>query len=143
MQKYYIFLLKEEVYRDYFYKTGLLNRFFHAYLFYPKRNDLKKQFNYITRHIPVDLSTSIQNNLAITSPVGNPLQSNNHLIDGIAVKERWIEIKCESLAMASLLLYQWLEQIERSCFVIEQNGERHGWLSPLKKNSRLEVMEQS
>ncbi|MCZ0704493.1 uncharacterized protein YlxP (DUF503 family) [Natronobacillus azotifigens] len=138
MRKYYIFFLQEEVYRDYFYKTSLLNQFFQAYLFNPNRKDLQQQFRYITRETPTDWVRSLKEKRMLNQQYLT--ETNEYSIEEISVQERWIEISCESLAMVSFFFFHWLEQIDQNCFVIEQDGHRHGWLSPLKKTYRLQMV---
>lgn len=45
MIRYHIFLVEDDVYFDFFYKTDLLNQFFTKYMSDPNREDLRKQFN--------------------------------------------------------------------------------------------------
>lgn len=113
MIRYHIFLVEDDVYFDFFYKTELLNYFFTDYMSEPNREDLKKQFNYITCPIPHDeIEQSGQN---------------------IYLSERIITVfSNQELIMDNYFLAQ-LEKLDRHCFIVDHTNNKYGWLTP-KKN---------
>ncbi|SEN48774.1 Protein of unknown function [Amphibacillus marinus] len=111
MYHYYLFIVEEEVYQDYFYKSGIIARFFKAYLNSPSRWDLSKQFMYITKRIPI-----------------NKLSSK---IKFETINERIISLtQVHQLPFNSKLISE-LELVDRHCFVVDNTQARYGWISPM------------
>ncbi|CQR47599.1 hypothetical protein BN1058_01926 [Paraliobacillus sp. PM-2] len=140
MQRYYMFFLEQDVQMSYFYKSDILCRFFRSFLTQPNREDLQEQFRYITRLIKFDdLFHFIENEIPIQS---STLFNHFHRseIDSISspnIEHRWVEVEFDSLQRAYTLFFQWLEQFDSCCFVVEKNGNNYGWLSPMKKQALL------
>lgn len=113
MIRYHIFLVEDDVYFDFFYKTELLNYFFTDYMAEPNREDLKKQFNYITCPIPHE--------------------EFDHTEQNVYLSERIITVfSNQPLIMDNHFLAQ-LEKLDRHCFIVDHSNNKYGWLTP-KKN---------
>ncbi|MFB1049480.1 sporulation inhibitor of replication protein SirA [Paraliobacillus sp. JSM ZJ581] len=140
MQKYYLFFLEQEVRISYFYKSDILCRFFHSFLTQPYRRDLQKQFRYITRLIEIDnLFHFIENEMPHqSSRLLNDLKKNKIESSASAqVEKRWVEVEFDSLQRAYTQFFQWLEQFDSCCFIIEKSGRNYGWLTTMKKHPLL------
>lgn len=140
MQKYYMFFLEPEVQANYFYKSDILCRFFHSFLTQPYRMDLQEQFRYITRLIEIeDLFRFIENEVPNESSELLSEFKINKVDYAIPdqIKKRWVEVEFDSLQRAYIHFFQWLEQFDSCCFIVEKSGHNYGWLSPIKKQALL------
>ncbi|HHU20232.1 MAG TPA: sporulation inhibitor of replication protein SirA [Bacilli bacterium] len=113
MIRYHIFLVEDDVYFDFFYKTELLNYFFTDYMAEPNQEDLKKQFNYITCPIPHNEFDQMKQNVYLSERIitvfsNQPLIMDNHFLTQ-------------------------LEKLDRHCFIVDHTNNKYGWLTP-KKN---------
>ncbi|WP_067843657.1 sporulation inhibitor of replication protein SirA [Amphibacillus sediminis] len=120
MHCYYIFFVKDDVYQDYFFKTDLVAHFFCSYLREPNREDLNRQFYFITQ--------AIHKNALKALP-----QNHNQ---SIHFKERMLTIYRNESLLNDYHLLQHLEDRHRPCFILDLTNQDYGWLTPL--NSRKE-----
>lgn len=112
MMRYHIFLVEDDVYFDYFYKTQVLHQFFMEYMAEPNRADLKKQFSYVTCPIPHD-----------------EMDNNNQ---NIYLSERIITVFVEHELILDNYFITQLEKTDRHCFIINHTQSSYGWLRPNK-----------
>lgn len=113
MIRYHIFLIEDDVYHEYFYKTDLLSRFFNAYMAEPNRVDLKRPFLYITCPIP-----------------HHELDQTNQYI---YLSDRIITVFSNKQLILDNHFLEQLEKIDRHCFIVDHTNNNYGWLTP-KKN---------
>jgi len=112
MMRYHIFLIEDDVYFDYFYKTDLLFEFLSEYMEEPSRIDLKKQFQYITCEIPHDeISYSEQS---------------------VYISDRIITVFADQESILDTQFISTLDKIDRHCFIINDSNNNYGWLKPNK-----------
>lgn len=112
MIRYHIFLVEDDVYFDFFYKTDLLNQFFTKYMSDPNREDLRKQFNYITCPVPRDQINTTKQNIYITERIITVFSNQQLILDNHFLNQ--------------------LEKLDRHCFIVDHTNKKYGWLTPKK-----------
>lgn len=112
MIRYHIFLIEDEVYQDYFFRTHLLKRFFNAYMTEPNRADLKRQFRFMTCPIPTDKVDQTKHSIYVNDRIITVFLDNDLIYDPKLLKQ--------------------LEKLNHHCFIIEHTNENYGWLTPRK-----------
>ncbi len=137
--------MKENVANHFYYKSDILYRFLKEYQFNSNRTDLIKQYHYITNTFPVD---SLINNIvdhhqnAQINRRDNYIEisMNGHFIS-LHIFEKHIKFRCEVLHEAEVLLFPILRLFHPYLFIISNDLEDYGWISPVK-NEREQKLEQ-
>lgn len=135
MYEYSVIWIKEDIAKHYFHKSDILYRFIKAYQKNHDRTDLKKQYDYITNDFPetalISHMKKYLNNVSVQ--VEGPqikLNKNLHLIS-LHISEKHLKFRCETLQDAEETLFPILRQFQSILFIIGNNIENYGWISPV------------
>ncbi|CDQ39915.1 MULTISPECIES: sporulation inhibitor of replication protein SirA [Virgibacillus] len=141
MYTYSIFWIKEEVATHYFHKSGILYRFFKDYQTDPEREDLSKQFKFITyefnENVVIDY---LKKNETFTMMK----QDNHHTLKiynketyiSLHMSEKQLKFRCKTLQDAEALLFPMLRQFQPLLFIVGDNIQNFGWIAPLLRYSK-------
>src|SRR5699024_5424737 len=107
------------------------------------RQDLSLQFNYITNNFQSDISYSVISQLNNMDSIRifkdeNQLEiySDNHYLS-LYVHKNQLKFHCESLYETENILFPALRFFEPYLFIINQNADEYGWLSPDKNKINI------
>lgn len=141
MHLYYVYAVKDEIAKEYYYKTELLFRFFQEYHNHSHKDLYKLQFSFITKPFPEHSLVCLLKN--------SPRYNHRKLIEGKKVT-KWVEtrgiieitkemclIQCNSFMEAEQILFQKLRMIDRCFFIAEYHFQQYGWISPQRKEMLL------
>lgn len=135
MYEYSIFWVVDEIANHYFHKSDFLYRFFREFQSNQERKDLKKQYDYITNDFTKDILISHMKNHYQKSPslqIKGPqieIYKNKQYI-ALHISEKHLRFRCETLQDAEELLFPVLRQFQLSLFIIGNNIQNYGWISP-------------
>ncbi|UJL48017.1 sporulation inhibitor of replication protein SirA [Virgibacillus sp. NKC19-16] len=137
MYEYSIFWIKEDVAKHYFYKSGILYRFMRDYQKNQNRADLKIQHDYIINRFPKNILIShikryCRENYIVFQLERSHIQlhKNKQLIS-LHISEKHLKFRCETLEDAEEFLFPMLRQFQPILFIIGNNIENYGWISPI------------
>lgn len=137
MYEYSIIWIKEAVAKHYFYKSGILYRFLKDYQKKQNRSDLKVQYDYITNCFPKNVLTShikrycMENQIAIRMEGSHIRLHKNKQLISLHISEKHLKFRCETLEDAEEFLFPMLRQFQPILFIIGNNIENFGWISPM------------
>lgn len=138
LNTYSIYPIKSEFAERYYFRSGILYRFFKQYHENNKNQVIDNQFNEITSFFsPKELNTKIKslyNNKATVKDGNNSIEieQDKHCIS-LHICEKQIEFRCDMLQDAEVLLFPILQLFHPSLFVLDNNLNNYGWISPVKK----------
>ncbi|MBM7552642.1 sporulation inhibitor of replication protein SirA [Thalassobacillus pellis] len=140
MHLYYVYAMKEEVSKEYYYKTELLFRFLKEYHRNSQLELYKLQFHFITEPFPL---------IDLVRILTRYPRERMSLIHGRKLT-KWVEkrgiieitndmclIQCESFMEAEQMLFQKLRDIDGCFFIAEFHLDHYGWVSPQRKEMLL------
>lgn len=137
VNKYSIFWIKEEVAQRYFYKSDILYRFLKSYQSNKGRQDLSKQYNYITHNFPEEalIEHIKKNNHSISIKTLSDKQKmtlykNNQYIL-LYVYDSHLTFLSKSLHEAEYLLFPILRTFHPLLFIMSHTHINYGWISPV------------
>lgn len=145
MRNYYIYLLKEDVAYDYFWKERLIYDLFVEKL---QANEpeysqlLEKQINYITSSISViDISRFIDKNLKVdTNYNEETLQfiytvhsKTLHSSAKLEINSRYIKLTAEGSYDAEATFFEAIRKYNSCFFAMDFENYDFGWLKPIKQ----------
>jgi hypothetical protein len=140
MQKYYLYSIEEKFFHHYYHKTKLLYKFFIQFQLNPTDPITEKQFNYITKSIPIsEIYQYLKNvsDLQLTFIEDRLLIQKDQAQIMIEYKEREWLIYSISVFEVEDLLFTYLRGIKPSFFVLNKQLTQYGWLSYAKKEILL------
>ncbi|HET6872204.1 MAG TPA: sporulation inhibitor of replication protein SirA [Sporolactobacillaceae bacterium] len=150
MRRYDLYIIDDEVARDFFGKEPKLNQLFHA-AFYEKqpehRLQLERQVNYITKTIPMfRLKTLLQRTLKDVTDYtveANDWELTLRSKDCKRVMRLQLDQKkCVLWSSGDLLtetlIFDRLREIDPYFLAVDRANERCGWLQPIKLVHRME-----
>ncbi|WP_404452722.1 sporulation inhibitor of replication protein SirA [Virgibacillus necropolis] len=138
MNTYSIYPIKKEFARRYYYRSDILYRFLKQYHENNKNQVINDQFKEITCFFSTkELNTKIKslyNNKAIVKDGNNSveIEQDNHYIS-LHISEKQIDFRCDMLQDAEVLLFPILKLFHPSLFVLDNNYNNYGWISPVTK----------
>lgn len=133
LHEYVIHWIRREFAHHYFYKSDILYRFIKEYENNLNRDDLKKQYEYVTN----DFSKSsiircirqfIKNKGSITVNGNHLFLMDSHTSIDLHVFEKQIYLKCENLIDAEELLFPALRTLQPYLFITGVNLDNYGWM---------------
>lgn len=137
LEVYYIYSMKQQVARHYYYKSDLLFRFLATCACKIEQEDIMRQFTYVTHTIQarqiVRFIKSISHSVTIKQ--NNELDfklSNGEQMVRLSVQKTYIKVTCSSIFDAEQLLFQPLRSFPNYLFVVHANKHVYGWISILK-----------
>jgi hypothetical protein len=137
MKEYKIYWIKEEFARHYYYKSDILYRFLREFHSQKYRVDLVSQFDFITESFPKDSLTlqllrKPQNKLQNEKNIDIVDIKDKHSLISLHIEEKQIKFRCETLQDAETLLFPSLRQFHPFLFIIDDDYENYGWISPVR-----------
>ena len=143
MKEYSIYLIKEEFAKHYYYKSDILYRFLREYHIKQSRKDLVTQFNFITESFPKDsllsqLLRQSKNTFNKKRNGGIIELGNKHSFISLHIDEKQIKFRCETLQDAESLLFPVLRRFHPFIFIIDNQYENFGWISPVRTSYNVE-----
>ncbi|WP_026907543.1 sporulation inhibitor of replication protein SirA [Paucisalibacillus globulus] len=143
MKEYKIYWIKEEFAKHYYYKSDILYRFIREYHSKHSRNDLVTQFNFITESFPKYSLTSQllrqSNNTFNREQNGDYIELGNKKgFISLHIDEKQIKFRCETLQDAESLLFPVLRRFHPFIFIIDNQYENFGWISPVRTSYNVE-----
>lgn len=148
LNTYSIYSIKKEYALRYYYKSDILYRFLKQYHENNQNHLIGDQFDAISSFFSVKvLNTKIKslyNNKAIVKDGNNSIEieQDNHYI-ALHIGEKQIDFRCDMLLDAEVLLFPILQLFHPSLFVLDNNLNNYGWISPVTKmKDRLYLQEQ-
>ncbi|WP_188455615.1 sporulation inhibitor of replication protein SirA [Virgibacillus oceani] len=138
MGNYSIYWIKEEFAYRYFHKRDILYRFMKEYRLNSDRADLAKQYHFITNTFPqAALITHIKDyhqSSVTTNLQGNFLElfNDKHYIS-LHIHKKHLNFRCEMLHDAEKLLFPALRSFHPFLFIMGNDMEDYGWISPVTK----------
>ena len=142
LDEYSIFWIKKEFAYHYSHKSDILFRFIRSYQENEKRQDLSGQYNYITNHFPrrklIHHVTQFCDRRDKIKIHDHQLEiSNNHRYLALHIYEKQLTFYCDSLDTAEDLLFPILRSFHPFLFIIGNNLENYGWISPITKRRQF------
>jgi hypothetical protein len=137
LKEYKVYWIKEEFAKHYYYKSDILYRFLQEYHLQKQRNDLRMQFNFVTESFPKDplISQLIRQprNTYRKDYNGESLSiGNKQELITLHIEEKHIKFRCETLQDAESLLFPTLRRFHPFLFIVDDNSDNYGWISPAK-----------
>lgn len=137
MKEYKVYWIKEEFAKHYYYKCDILFRFLKEHYYNQLRNDLLMQFNFITENFPKDplisqLIRQPKNTLRREYSMDKLEIGNKREFISLHIEEKHIKFRCETLQDAEALLFPTLRRFHPYLFIIDNDYENYGWISPAK-----------
>ncbi|QDP40285.1 sporulation inhibitor of replication protein SirA [Radiobacillus deserti] len=136
MLEYLIYWIKPEFSSHYFYRSGIMYRFFQEYE--SSYNDyLQLQFDFVTRRFPIqDVIWLLQKEFPQFQ-----WQRDGSLMRGtfrgkqlsMYASSRRLYVSTEDYQLADQVLFQTLKKYDSSFFVIEKHTSNYGWVAPIKQ----------
>ncbi|WP_161493861.1 sporulation inhibitor of replication protein SirA [Virgibacillus necropolis] len=138
MNTYSIYSIKSEFAERYYYRSDILYRFFKQYHENSKNKVIEDQFKEITSFFSTkELNTKIKtlyNNKAIVKDGNNSIEiEQDKYYISLHISEKQIEFRCDMLQDAEMLLFPILQLFHPSLFVLDNNLNNYGWISPVIK----------
>lgn len=139
MNEYTGFWIKEEFAYHYFHKSDILYRFIRDYQQDKNRNDLAMQYYYITNSFSKSSLIShikrYRQHRTNIETVGDQLKIHKNMqAMSLHIHEKHLKFRCETLHDAEDLLFPALRLFHPFLFIIENNLENYGWISPITMN---------
>ncbi|MFG6120742.1 MULTISPECIES: sporulation inhibitor of replication protein SirA [Thalassobacillus] len=141
MHLYYVYAVKEEISKEYYYKTELLFRFFQEYHNNSHIDLYRMQFQFITKSFPDSTLIHLLKEDAGFDPKEFLEEEKmtkwveTHGI--IEITNEMCLIQCDSLMDAEQLLFHKLRMIDHCFFIAEYANRQYGWISPQRKEMLL------
>ncbi|GEN30518.1 hypothetical protein HNQ35_001149 [Cerasibacillus quisquiliarum] len=148
MRIYSIYWIKETFTKHFFYKSDIVYRFIKTY-HATKRDDLVKQFHYITHSfsqtkVHSQLNKHLSNNYQIQYEGNSIMISSSDKTITLYIFEKYIVLYCQSLADAETILFPIFRLLDFNFFILSHTHHHFGWMSSLMdkkdKISRNEVL---
>lgn len=136
MREYTVYWIKDEFVRHYYYKNDILFRFFKEHLLDQSRIDLTTQFHFITESFPNDMilkEISEDKHFFQCNIDGNLVEIRDaYSYITLHIDEKQIKFRCETLQDAEALLFPILKRFHPNLFIMENNYDNFGWISPAR-----------
>lgn len=141
MNQYTIYWIKEEFAHHFFHKSHILYRFLEAYQTEQNREDLRKQFEFITNTIPKkELIIHLSNN----HPADVHVNWDENRFEiwkdmqyiSLHMHQKHINFRSEILHDAEQLLFPALRLFQPVMFIMCSNVDHYGWLSPVVQRGK-------
>ncbi|WP_430785767.1 sporulation inhibitor of replication protein SirA [Virgibacillus flavescens] len=138
MNTYSVYSIKKEFARRYYYRSDILYRFLKQYHKNDRNQIITNQFNDITHSFSAnEFNTKIKslyNHKAIVNYGNNSIEivQGKHCIS-LHIAEKQIEFRCDMIHDAEVLLFPILKLFHSSLFVLDNNLNNYGWISPVTK----------
>jgi hypothetical protein len=141
MREYSIYWIRNEFCNRYYFRSGILFRFFKSCERETSNSDLISQFHYVTRLLPYTplinhVQTYCSNQLELQIR-GNQIEWNVN--DGrqviMNIHKKQINICCQYIQDAENMVFQPLRSFDPGFFVIEKGVHNYGWIAPIKKRN--------
>ncbi|HEX6593552.1 MAG TPA: sporulation inhibitor of replication protein SirA [Bacillota bacterium] len=138
MKVYDAYLIKKEFAEHYFYRADILCRFIKAYENDPTRDDLARQFAYITNRFPKAFFSHIKNdylnknNFNKINDYQLEIYCKNHHI-ALHLSEKKLRFLCESIHDAEALLFPPLRSLYPYLFIVGEEMNDYGWMEPIRE----------
>ncbi|HLR63059.1 MAG TPA: sporulation inhibitor of replication protein SirA [Lentibacillus sp.] len=136
MNHYSIYWIKEEFARFFYYRSDILCRFIKSYHRQQNREDLEKQFQYITMDMPANLLIShILKNQSSNVRIEN--KEEFLVIDegtrniSLHIEQKRINFRGDIIHDAESLLFPALRSYQPYFFVVGELEFDFGWVSPV------------
>ncbi|WP_343753241.1 sporulation inhibitor of replication protein SirA [Lentibacillus halophilus] len=148
MNHYSIYWIRKEFAHFFYYKSEILYRFIKSYEHDRNREDLASQFQYITQTFPCSLLTT---HITECLPSDTVAIKNNDLLNIYANDERYISLHMEKKRInfrsdiiydAEDLLFPALRSFQPYLFVVGNNTEDFGWVSPVCRLTKMDKIGQ-
>ncbi|GAA0611774.1 sporulation inhibitor of replication protein SirA [Virgibacillus siamensis] len=148
MNQYSIYWIKEEFAHHFFHKSHILYRFLTAYQMEENREDLTKQFEFITNSFPKNklishLSHIKSDNVHVRWENNNVEIWKDMQYISLHIHQKHINFRSEILHDAENLLFPALRLFQPVLFIMSNNVDHYGWLSPViqrKKDKTEQVL---
>ncbi|WP_164668899.1 sporulation inhibitor of replication protein SirA [Virgibacillus doumboii] len=148
MNHYSIYWIKEEFAHYFFHKSDVLYRFIKDYENDKSREDLKKQFEYITMNFQKDsLIAHLNDNYSETTNLKAKEDCLQIYKDmkyiSLHIHNKHLNFHSEMLQDAEDLLFPALRQFQPYLFIVGNNLHNYGWISPVspgKKDRKEQVL---
>ncbi|KGX93319.1 hypothetical protein N781_11695 [Pontibacillus halophilus JSM 076056 = DSM 19796] len=145
MREYSIYWVEEEFAYHYFHKTSVLYDFFASYKENPQLDQMKSQFRFVTKYIPLELivehvSKRISNSVHLSFyPEQSKLRlkKGHQKIELIQASGREIKLYAENIHQAEVLIFDYLRSFHHSFFISDEAYNQFGWIAPIKKEAIL------
>jgi hypothetical protein len=146
VRHYYIYLIEEEFASHYFGRESKIFHLFQDFHWTTVRSNhndtLEKQINFITRSIPMQkINQLLETNLAnrvLDQKVNHvhKIELNNQRGNAIlSVKKRYLELTSYGSYEAETIFFEVLRKFDPCFLAMDLNGERYGWLNPIKERN--------
>ncbi|MEN2766351.1 sporulation inhibitor of replication protein SirA [Ornithinibacillus xuwenensis] len=137
MKVYTVYWIKNEFAEHYYYKSDILYRFLREFHAKYNRNDLVTQFNFITESFPKEQLSSqltrLQQNTFRNQAKRNPIELGNTInYITLHINEKHLKFRCETLEDAEALLFPILRRFHPYLFIMDEENENYGWISPVR-----------
>lgn len=148
LNHYSIYWIKEEFAHHFFHNSEVLYRFIKEYQMNKNREDLERQYEYITLDFPKSsLISHITNNHPNNSNMkveGNRLKIYKDIqYISLHIQKKKINFRSEMIHDAEELLFPALRLFQPYLFIVGNDLRNYGWISPViqgKKNKTGQVL---
>ncbi len=136
---YSAFLIERKFAEHYFYRADILFRFIKAYENNPTRDDLARQFAYITNRFPKTFFSHFKNNRLISclkqiNDYQLEIHRKNHHV-ALHLYRRKLRFLCKSIHDADALLFPSLRSHYPYMFIVGEEANDFGWIEPIREQS--------
>ncbi|TMN23654.1 sporulation inhibitor of replication protein SirA [Lentibacillus cibarius] len=148
LNHYSIYWIKEEFAQFFYYRSEILCRFIKSYEHNQSREDLVKQFGYITLEFP---QTSLIAHIMDYLPHNMSMQKKGDLLkiyDGnryisLHMEEKRINFRSDIIHDAEEILFPALRSFHPYLFVVGNDTEDFGWISPVRQVTKRDKLGQA
>lgn len=146
MERYRLYWIEKEVANYFYHKGDILYRFL---LEYRRANNYYTsiQYEYVTNNIPhKDLVNYIiescnSNNIVVRQKGSKLKLSDGYLKVELKINEKSIDIYAKTLLCAENIVFPILRSFQSSFFIVGEDKEEYGWISPFLKNREKSLNE--
>ncbi|MGP4107077.1 sporulation inhibitor of replication protein SirA [Virgibacillus sp. L01] len=148
MNHYSIYWIKEEFAHHFFHSSDVLYRFIKEYQKNKNREDLKRQYEYITMNFP---KSSLISHITDNHPISSCLRAEGDRLNiyndiqyiSLHIQKKKINFRSEMIHDAEELLFPALRLFQPYLFIVGNDLNNYGWISPVtqrKKNKKGQVL---
>lgn len=137
LEVYYIYSMKKQVARHYYYKSDLLFRFLATCEWRIEQEDIMKQFMYVTHTIQARRIIQFIQNMSHTVTMNRIGEHDFIFSNGVqtvrlSMHDMYIQLTCPSIYDAEQLVFQPLRSFPNDLFVVHSEKHVYGWISIVK-----------
>lgn len=146
MDRYIVYWIETEIAHYFFHKCDVLYRFFQDH---ENSNDqlLSAQYEYITKDFPHNSLMSQIKNYSYKNNI--TIQKKGQTIElykdgryvALQIDQKRLIIYCQTLHCAEKLIFPPLRLFHSLLFVIKNNFQKYGWISPFIKSNQINKKE--